>query len=404
MKNHNILLFASGYKSSASANGICARNLVREFVHQGHNVYVIAVPHENEERMEIIDGAKVWFEKHDWWTRKLGYFHQNAKNRKGVFLSNFFSLIRGVLLAPLYPNTSRGRVNRIVKLSRKLVALYDIDTVIGTCLPYCGIPAAVQLKKEYGNKLRVVTYHFDILSTPYNSKGLIYYYKQNRFMKAFNEELNIVDSVYLPETSIGLHFHKNIHYIGLPVFLPCASNNSSSYNFPKEFINISYVGSIGGNNRSILPAIDLLRMMNKGGLQKYKLHLWGMVSDGKSMLDIERNSDIVEHHGLIDNLEVHSLLMKSDYLLNISNAILYRLLPSKMFAMFATGKPIINIVFNPNDSSIPFFKRYGNCLFVEMWKDVKDIDLSRLKEHIYVNDAFDNYRPETIARLLLGNS
>ena len=122
------------------------------------------------------------------------------------------------------------------------------------------------------------------------------------------------------------------------------------------------------------------------------------------MLDIERNSDIVEHHGLIDNLEVHSLLMKSDYLLNISNAILYRLLPSKMFAMFATGKPIINIVFNPNDSSIPFFKRYGNCLFVEMWKDVKDIDLSRLKEHIYVNDAFDNYRPETIARLLLGNS
>lgn len=399
---HKILLFASGYKTSASANGICARNLVREFVKQGHEVYVVAVPHDGEKEMEEIDGAKVWFVEHDKITQLLQALQKRNKSFVGKVTLSLYSSFRALLLATFYPNTSLGRVNKLVALSCELIEKYGIDTVIGTCLPYSGITAAIRLKRMYKDKLRVVTYHFDILSTPNNKRGIVYSYKQNQFAKAFNNELIIVDRVFLPETAIGLHDNDKISYIGLPVYISdddvC---KESSFEYPKGTQNITYIGSIGGNNRPIFSAIELVRKFNNNNQERFMIHVWGNVTDGITKDVIRKNPDIVAYHGLLDNSEARSVLMRADFLLNISNAILYRLLPSKMFSMFATGKPIINIVFNPDDCSLPFFEKYGNSKQIRMWESEPTISLEGLKPHIPLSNAFDKYKPSIVADRLL---
>lgn len=404
---HKILLFASGYKYSGSANGVCARNLVREFIHQGHEVFVIAVPHEKESNMEEIDGAKVWFVKDELQTRILWYLQQHKSN---MFMRGFhkiYSLFRALLVAPLYPNAARIRVHNILKLSRKIIQKYGINTVIGTCLPYDGIAAAITLKKEYGDKIKVVTYHFDILSTPNNEIGNIYRFKKQRFAEAFDKELKIVDKVFLPETARDLHRDKgNIRYIGLPVYLPETTNViDCPIQFSHDVYNIVYIGSLDVRNRSVQPAIDLLRKLNQKSKKKYLLHIWGCMTDGDTKIIVEKSNDVVEYHGMLENEKVKSVMKNADFLLNISNSLLYKLLPSKIFTMFSTGKPIINIINNVNDCSLPYFKKYRNVFSINI-KDIKhcNADPSCLfNNSANADKLFIAYMPLTITKKLLGD-
>lgn len=402
---HKILLFASGYKYSGSANGICARNLVREYIRQGHDVFVIAVPHAGEKEMEVIDGAKVWFVKNEWLTRALGFLQKHRTNSLWKLFHMLFSAFRAILLAPLYPNTTRLRMNSMLRLSHQIIQKYDIDTVIGTCLPYDGITTAVALKKQFGDRLRVVTYHFDILSTPNNKLGIVYSYKEKLFAKAFAKEQNIVDKVFLPETAKGLHKNStNIQYIGLPVYL---SDNTYSekgvFIFSNNVYNITYIGSLDIRNRSILPALRLITKLNADTKKKYILHVWGNLTDADTKKMIDDNTDIVQYHGLLDNDSVKPVLEASDFLLNISNLLLYRLLPSKIFTMFSTGKPIINIVNHPNDCSLPFFEKYGNVINIKA-SDIDSINISPLslfEKKVNAEKLFEMYKPAVIAKELL---
>lgn len=405
MMTHKILLFASGYKYSGSANGVCARNLVREFIRQGHEVFVIAVPHDGEEEMEMVDGAKVWFIKDEWLTRILGFLQKHRFNNLLKMCYMMFSASRAVLLAPLYPNTTRLRMHQMLRLSSQIIQKYGIDTIIGTCLPYDGITTAVALKKIYGDGLRVVTYHFDILSTPNNKSGIVYNYKEKLFTRAFAEEQRIVDKVFLPETAKGLHKNSaNIQYIGLPVYL---SDNTiiekDVFKFSDNVYNITYIGSLDIRNRSILPAIKLIKKLNVETTKNYMLHVWGNLTDADTRKIIDDNTSIVQYHGLLNNDRVKSVLEASDFLLNISNQLLYRLLPSKIFTMFSTGKPIINIVNHPDDCSQPFFEKYGNVINIK----ASDIDggsmspLSLFGKNVNADTLFEMYKPKVIAKELL---
>lgn len=402
---HKILLFASGYKYSGSANGICARNLVREYIRQGHDVFVIAVPHAGEKEMEVIDGAKVWFVKNEWLTRALGFLQKHRTNSLWKLFHMLFSAFRAILLAPLYPNTTRLRMNSMLRLSHQIIQKYDIDTVIGTCLPYDGITTAVALKKQFGDRLRIVTYHFDILSTPNNKSGIVYSYKEKLFAKAFAKEQSIVDKVFLPETAKGLHKNSaNIQYIGLPVYLSDDTYSEKGvFNFSNNVYNITYIGSLDIRNRSILPALQLITNLNTDTKKKYILHVWGNLTDADTKKMIDENTDIVQYHGLLNNDSVKPVLEASDFLLNISNLLLYRLLPSKIFTMFSTGKPIINIVNHPNDCSLPFFEKYGNVINIK----ASDIDsfnilpLSLFEKKVNADKLFEMYKPAVIAKELL---
>ncbi len=402
---HKILFFASGYKYSGSANGVCARNLVREFIRQGHEVFVIAVPHDNEVGMEFVDGARVWFVEDELQTRVLFYLQQHGTNTFMRFVHKAYSLARALLVAAVYPNVARIRVHKMLRLSHQIIREYGIDTVIGTCLPYDGVAAAMALKKSYGGRLRVVTYHFDILSTPNNGMGAIYRFKKRRFAEAFEKELRIVDKVYLPETAMELHKDKtNVEFIGLPTYVSTVNDGDECpYSFHDDVYNIVYIGSLDIRNRSVKPAVDWLKRVNQVSEKKYRLHIWGALADAETNKIIEDNSSLVEYHGMLENSKVRAVMKHADLLLNVSNLLLYKLLPSKIFTMFSTGKPIVNIVNNANDCALPYFEKYGNVVSVNAQgtgsEDGNPVHL--IGKKVDADELFTNYMPSTISKILL---
>lgn len=400
-----ILLFTSAYKSNGSANGICARNLVREFVRQGHDVYVIAVPQAGEKGMEMIDGAKVWFEPHELYVRIFNYLQSHHSNPFMNFLFVIYNILRIIIFGFLYPNDCRFRVGRLNRRAVGLIEEYKIDTVIGTCLPYDGIPSAFFLKKKYGKKLRVVTYHFDLLSTPNNDSKLICAFKKWRFKKAFNDELNVVDKVYLPYTAKGLYSHPKIDYIGFPVYVKEEIKKDISFEFQGDCYNIVYIGSLDSRNRSPIGAIDYVENLNEVSEKKYILHIWGRLADTETINVVEEYKSCVQYHGMLDNSETYEIMMKADFLLNISNNLLYKLIPSKIFSMFSTGKPIINLVYHPNDGTLPYFELYGNYKRVNMYDKFKHNDfVLKTKDIIVDGGLFDDFTPQCVARSLLATS
>lgn len=401
-----ILLFASAYKSSGSANGVCARNLVREFIKQGHEVYVIATPYADEKGIEIIDGAKVWFEPLEWYVRVFNYLQKHHSSILMRFVFSVYNAFRILVFGLFFPNDCRFRVRRLINRAVALIEHYNIDTVIGTCLPYDGIPASICLKKEYGDRLKVVTYHFDIMSVPNNEFKPIVWFKKWKVKSAFTEELRVVDKVLLPHSARGFYDSSKVEYVGLPVYIKDGYVKETAIVLPHNKKNIVYIGSLDSRNRSPLSAIDYVRRLNEIYDQQYTLHVWGKLADAETEELICHSSDCVEYHNLIDNSEVQSVMKQADYLLNISNTILYKLIPSKIFSMFATGKPIINLVSHPDDCTIEYFEKYGNTKRINLYKERENNDYNlELKPQIVVNDnLFEEFTPSYITKALLTKS
>lgn len=401
-----ILLFTSAYKSNGSANGICARNLVREFVKQGHEAYVIATPFADEKGMEELDGAKVWFEPHELYERIYKHLLKHHTNFLLHSIFTIYNVLRVMVFGLLFPNDCRFRVHRIEKRAVKLIEENNIDTVIGTCLPYDGISAAIFLKKKYGARLNVVTYHFDIISVPNNQFRPIVKFKKWKAKKAFAEEVKVVDKVVLPHTACGLYYDTKIQYVGFPVYIKESNYKDTSVVLPPNKCNIVYIGSLDNRNRSPKQAIEYVRKLNEKGPKQFVFHIWGNLADAETTELVKQSVDSVRYHGMIDNAEVHAVMMQADYLLNISNTLLYRLIPSKIFSMFATGKPIINLVSHPDDCTIGYFEDYGNSKRINLYEERKNSDYElELEAQIDVkNNLFDDFTPSYITNVLLTKS
>ena len=111
---------------------------------------------------------------------------------------------------------------------------------------------------------------------------------------------------------------------------------------------------------------------------------------------------------MIDNRYVKNLMNKSDFLLNLGNAVAYTMLPSKVFGMFATGKPIINVIAHPLDATLPFFERYNFSIDVKTFErngyDDK-LMASQIESFLSTSphtngNLFDDFMPETICYIL----
>ena len=167
--------------------------------------------------------------------------------------------------------------------------------------------------------------------------------------------------------------------------------------------NIVYIGSLDIRNRSVQPAINWLRLLNQESKKKYVLHIWGALADADTQIIIEKNKDLIEYHGMLENSKVKAVMSEADLLLNISNLLLYKLLPSKIFTMFSTGKPIVNIVNNMEDCALPYFRKYDNVLSINS----KCIDIMEsnpqhlIGRKVNADEFFIDYTPSVISNKLL---
>lgn len=385
----NILFLCGHYAFPTAANSICVQNMAEEFRRKGHSVFVLAKGCEYRGEKEIINGVTVWKHYGDAYGRVIAFFNKH-RNWFWRFLFATIQLLRYLYVVWFYPVTSPKDTSRIYKRAQEIIDKEGIDIVVATFMPYEAIKAALQLKGRYGSKLKVVTYHLDLLTNPNNESSLVAGVKKRQAGKAIEKEFSIVDRILLPNTAPKTDNIK-IKYVDFPLYIPDANESEvDTYRFNQHYINIAIAGSLDSSNRNPLYFCKLIGMLPKIHGRTVKLHVWGRVSG----VDIQSLKN-VEHHGMAKVAEVPSILRSADFLLNVGNAITYNMIPSKIFQMFAAKKNILFCVRSEKDRSRFYFEKYGHVSFIEEYEsnieeDFKNITFfidSNYKKMIEVDDS-----------------
>lgn len=370
----NILFLCRSFGKNYSACGVCSYNLVSEFRKRGHRVWIISIGQDPLQNADIEGGY--YFIKED----RLEFIIRKLQQQKFVFsavLVFFIRIIRLFRALLFYPNTSRSKSKEVFNLANAIIKQNKIDIVVGTYTPFYTLEPAVRIKEIYGKKIKVVTYHYDPLILPDEGIKPVILFKEKRSLSKLKKECNVVDLVLKQRSTIGIFNSPVIRYVGLPLFIKNQCSNINSIHY--DVIKISYVGTLDRENRNPSGLFDCLRQVYSMLSKKIEIHVWGQILDQETRRIL--NEYEVSYHGLADIDDVPMILSESNILINISNKLSYKAIPSKIFQLFASGRPIINYVFNAKDVSIQYFEDYKN-VFNLFSTDKDDTTLFRLKDFI----------------------
>lgn len=360
--NKRILFLANRFADSTSANGICVKNVVNDLLEKGHEVFVISDRFDDEDGDEENESLHI-FKIRAAWSKRIMRAINNTSNQltKRTLLMMFF--LKKVASILTYPDVSPIRSRQLQKMAEELINQYNIEKIVCVYRAYDTIQAGMKIK-EKNKKIRLITYHLDIINSPSNTRGVVRKIKQIKGKKAVSKEFKVADRIILP-TSAKQYIQKdnpNVFFADFPLYLNNPENVDSGITFSKEEINIVYVGSLDISNRNPLKLFEILKKINSTKEKKIRIHMWGNIE--REILQIILKYDFISYNGIIDNKFVCDILNKADILLNVSNQITYNMVPSKIFQLFSIQKPIVNLAFSSKDISLSYFNTYGYSLIL----------------------------------------
>jgi len=406
------ILIIGGSGDAPSANSVCVKNMAQEFIRRGHNVWNLAEGDSYVRRYGNWDGITLTQVPADYHTRLA----RKVEKTSDMFLKAWFkieSFFRHLLILPLYPCTTISRSRTVLMRAKEIVLENDILIVVTIFNSYENIYAGIRLKQTMRKKIRVISYHLDLRTASLNSSSLIRSFVRFNATSSIVKESRVVDRMLIPYSGQkemkkikGLVADK-VLYVGLPVYITEGEKEKCILPFEKDCINVIYIGTLSIDNRDPRPILNVIEKVSKKISKKIIVHFWGNAGGVVPVLDV---SPVAVYHGTIDNKYVRYVMENADFLLNIGNSIAYDMLPSKTFGMFATGKPIINVVNHPMDATLPFFARYGHSIDLYLFDkyidntDILSEGIMRLEGIIKknVDGLFDDFKPETICNLILG--
>lgn len=347
----NVLLIGGNFCLDTDANSICIKNIGIELIQRGCKCILITSSekrnYKQDEGLEIYGLEESFYE-----------YLKKQKKCIGNTLFYIFSHIRHVFLIPFFPNVSFLRSIKLYFLAKKIISNQKIDLVICFYRPFESVYCGLKLKKFFRDDINVVNFHLDLLSEYFYSKKRFFFRKKiQSFLK---REYQIADFLFFPESVQTKQSDKKISYTGFPVCRFNFHNQTYDCKFCKDCINCVYLGSIDNINRNPLHFLEVVKKYNEQEKIKFILHIWGRLDD--SVKDLIEKYDFIKFNGFVDESFSQDILNQSDFILNIGNKNTPKMLPSKIFKSFLSGKPILNFVKNREDVSLKYFNQYGHVL------------------------------------------
>ena len=375
----NILFVCGLY--GRSTNGILEAILTQEFRKRGHEVYVVGMTSIDQPEEVNLDGIHT-FGLASPWFHEFNEKHGGSKKLISKIIFQAVRIIRNLCVTLTFPNVNPIRSRRLWRFCRSFVVNYNIDLALCTFQPYEAISTSIKLKKQFGDRLKVVNYHLDLTTVPANTMGAIVSWKIRLAHRALRRELNVVDRLLLPESAEDLHLqNEKITYVGFPVYIVDYPTVKLPDVFVDNEVNVVYCGSLDSTNRDPMYALHLIEKIGRVGGRKIRIHIWGSISSQQLKENIV-SVDCVSYHGFIDSFYVPALLRRADFLLNVSNKVTYNMIPSKTFQQLAAHRPIINFVKHPDDYSVRYFNQCGYALRINEYENDNDLDVVKLGNYL----------------------
>lgn len=385
--SRKVLFLCAEFGKPTNACSVCISNVAREFFKHQYEVYIISavsIKHKNqfESCYSVIELKRDLLMR--LWNKKL-----TSNSLLYKFLYKFVYLFRLPFNLLLYPSHNLRLTSLVIKNAKKLIAEYKIDTIVGVYTPFEMIYSSCRLKQYYGEQINVVNYHLDPLLIPDNSLLWINNFKIRRGQKFFGYECQTIDKIICPPSTKQIVHDKKAVFADFPLYLENEGISlvPASFSYQNDCINVAYVGTLDIVNRDISYLIELLNTVINEYSCKLILHIWGLLSDNDTKLILTKY-DFVKYHGFIDSSLVNDLLRKADFVVNVSNMKSYNAVPSKIFQLFSSHKPIINLLRHPLDCTIPYFKLYT------FYINIKDFNKSDSDSEKLATFIRENYKKE----------
>ena len=403
----------SEFYPMADANGVCVKNAADELIKRGCKVTVICEGKGKNERAGKIDVIHI----KDTLYKRLNAYTERKNNIFTRFMRKAFLCIRRVVLGLIspftFPNVSPMRSFSEYRVLEKLYKQEPFDCVIGTFRPYENIEAVNKFKIKHPEVKSEIIY-LDILDAK-NPFGMLFdKYFRAMVEKSEKRTFDINDLILIPKSAeekySGAEYKfagAKIRFFDFPLFT--AKTKKTGERKTGDTLNIVYAGSADGFNRNAEYFLEIAQKLRERG-ESIMVSFYGSFSDRKIMQKY-KDTDFVRFCGKILPNEVEKVLLDADFLLNLSNRVTYTMIPSKIFQMFSTCQPIINMVANEKDASLGYFAKYPAAVNIPEYEKNLETDVQKISEFMEnmndfdvdfekVRNTFSDNTPETFCDIL----
>lgn len=364
-----ILFILGAYKPRASANGLCAFNVIENLISHGHSVTVLANDSIGRPDHEVIDDVEIFRVKRRLPLRLMEWadVHSAPHRIKAKIVHTLAMCLNKVQLLVSYASWPNVSPISIARFKNKALALYEAnryDMVVSIYTPIEALLAGYEVKKN--NPVIFVPYFLDSLSGGYGPKAFTDKQTLRHGLKIETEVFSAADKIVLMKSSAA---HQSLHnsrftdkmvFLDIPM-LKAPDRTAIGGSGRGQPIKLLFVGSIARNIRDPRTLIGALSGIS---LSDVIYEFVGNI-DCLSMFDKLKEklgdrlifTDFVEHEKLSEKLD------SADIFLNIGNLI-STMTPSKVFEYMSWGKPIVSTYDAEHEPSAEYLMQYPLSLLL----------------------------------------
>ena len=350
MTMSRILILSSYYLGAATTNGICAKNLVKEFQKKGDEVYALCY-----------DTGKV--------IENVYTVPCPVDKTATTFLGKLCILLRTFIK----PTMNQTLVMEYRKATLQICKDKKIDTVICMFFPFETVTVIKAVKKHFP-KIQTIIYELDSVGDGIASNNRFKTLRENAVKHWCHDQYRYADKVVIMQTheeywkkTFGKRFGDKLSIADIPVLvekkLPLVDKQTGA---PIQFL---YGGLIEESYRSPEHLLKVFEIYSK--LVQSELHFFSKGDCETKIDDAAKRIDGIFRHGYVPETELDIAIAQADVLLSIGNRV-SRSVPSKLITYFAFGKPVVHFASQRNDVCVKYLEQYELGLVLCEWDSVEE--------------------------------
>ena len=390
------LFVLSKYGDDIQTNGLVLSSVLHEMRKDGNEV--VCLSESDTVKAYDYQGVQVY-------TIKQGLHSTLLKKEK--LLGRFIEFLLECVFYFSYPSYDKPAEKRMYHRICELNQRYHFDCIYAVYRRYTNVGAVLKFKKRYpASKCGVL--FLDLLEAVRPRLFTKHHYSMI-CRKLYRRIGNTADKVFVPNDGkrecwdlLPESKREMLYYPGFIRRRNIRAAGSGTADKGRKIVMI-FAGTLNTAYRNPTPLFEVLKELKVLGYKvTMKLYVKGncnsLIEKAKTCMHI----DIIQKE-LIDKEQLLTEYQYADVLINLSNHMI-KATPSKVFELLSTGKPVLNFVFDQDDSTKAYFDQYIMAHSIFAYEDIagqmKELeaflenahDLTE-EEYSVVESRFENYTP-----------
>lgn len=390
------LFVLSKYGDDIQTNGLVLRPVIHEMLKDGNEV--VCLSESDAVRAYDYQGVPVF-------TVRQGL--HSALQKKNNPLGRILEVLLECLFYFSYPSYDKQAEKRMYERICELNGRYHFDCIYAIYRRYTNVGAVLKFKKRYP-ACKCGVLFFDLLEAVRPRLFTKRHYGMI-CRKQYRRIGNIADKVFVPNDGkcecwdlLPESKREMLYYPGFLRRRNIRAAGSGTAGKGREIVMI-FAGTLNTVYRNPAPLFEALKELKSLGYKvTLKLYVKGNCSSLIEKAKTGMQLDIIQNE-MIDKEQLLTEYQYADVLINLSNHMI-KATPSKVFELLSTGKPVLNFVFDQDDSTKAYFDQYIMAHSMFAYEDIAGQmkDLEAFLEHAHdltaeeysaVESRFENYTP-----------